>query len=363
MALAPISSLKTAFERKNRARGVEDFENYMHTNPGAAPGGTGKTGLNANDAAGWSKLLERQQQYLADKAELQGQAGPSVRFGGYSGGVMAGPANNPGNPAMAALRTVATGGSKLPQYPSPGGDDIGDMGDLTRGLTHGRSAEGALRALRDNGLMDQYDPELGEINLQAAKFKGRRSMISPADLYGEKANARLQYDPAVMDMERNAAYEDDISESQAASTNYWRRGQPIETDRNARAGDLARVKGEAAMMDDQVRAGASRYGADQRLAGAQSGQQSQALNALMSVLQREAGSARQYGDDDRLGQITPQLDALTQGRTGAPAQPRTGAPGAGAMTPDVASAIQKGMAAGYSREEVLAYLQQQQGGR
>lgn len=350
MALAPISSLRTSLERKNRIRGIEDFENYMHRNPGAAPGGTGNTGLAANDAAGWSKLLERQQQYLADKAELEGKAGPTVRFAGYSGGTMA---SQP-NPAMAGLRAVATKGRE---------DAGGGMDDLISQFGRGRSDIGTVRALREAGLMPQFDAELGAEQLTTAKHAQRRARMTPADLYGEKQNARLQYDPAVNAMERQDAFDDDISESQAASDNYWRRGMPIKEDQHRRDTALAVSKGEAATLDDMIRADASRYSADSRLSGQRSGQQQQALAALMSILQRESGSARQYGDDARLETILPQLDALLQGGapgTGAPAQPRTGAPGAGAMSqsPEIADAIRRGMAEGYSREEVEAFLRQ-----
>lgn len=323
MALAPISSLKSRFERKSRIQGVQDFENYMHTNPGAAPGGTGKTGLLSNDAQGWSKLLERQQQYLADKAELEGKAGPSVRFGGYSGGVMA---NSGSNPAMAGLRSVVA-----PKAAAGGGvmDELIDR----------YGATGAIRRARQDGLMPQYDDELGREQLATAKHQARRGRMTPADLASEKAESHIRLSPYTNAVDREADYLDDISGSQAASDNYWARGMPIEEDKNRRATSLAMAKGEAATLDDLIRADASKYGADARLSGQRSGQQQQALAALMRIIQGETANARQYGDDNRLAQMVPQLDAMIGGQrtgapsTAAPAQPRTGAPGAGGFPP------------------------------
>lgn len=67
----------------NRQMADQDFEDYMAQYPGAAPNGTGPTGLGAGDAAGWSNLLNRQTRYLQDKAKASGSS-LNVKFGGYS---------------------------------------------------------------------------------------------------------------------------------------------------------------------------------------------------------------------------------------------------------------------------------------
>ncbi len=50
--------------------------------PGRAPNGTGLTGLQSNDAHGWSDMLNQQTEALKLKAELEGTDAPTVKYGG-----------------------------------------------------------------------------------------------------------------------------------------------------------------------------------------------------------------------------------------------------------------------------------------
>ena len=56
----------------------EEFTRF----PGAAPGGTGLTGLGKHDAQGYSRLLERQQEYMNLQRQAAGQGPMNVRWGG-----------------------------------------------------------------------------------------------------------------------------------------------------------------------------------------------------------------------------------------------------------------------------------------
>jgi hypothetical protein len=53
--------------------------------PGAAPGGTGATGLLSNDAAGWSKILNEQTEAQNLQNELEEKAPVTVKAGGLVG--------------------------------------------------------------------------------------------------------------------------------------------------------------------------------------------------------------------------------------------------------------------------------------
>lgn len=57
---------------------AEDRNNATMT-PGRAIGGTGATGLNSNDGAGYADMLNEQQAYLGLDAYLQGKPAPTVK--------------------------------------------------------------------------------------------------------------------------------------------------------------------------------------------------------------------------------------------------------------------------------------------
>jgi hypothetical protein len=61
---------------------IREFETYMERYPGAAPNGTGSTGLMSGDARGYSELLNRQKRYLDDKNAVAGRGPMAVRDGG-----------------------------------------------------------------------------------------------------------------------------------------------------------------------------------------------------------------------------------------------------------------------------------------
>lgn len=52
--------------------------------PGRAPNGTGPTGLNPDDAQGWSDMENEQTEALRLQDQLGGKAGPTIRVGRQS---------------------------------------------------------------------------------------------------------------------------------------------------------------------------------------------------------------------------------------------------------------------------------------
>lgn len=65
-----------------RRRRLQELQDEFTRNPGAAPGGTGLTGLNKDDGQGYSALLNRQTEYLNLQRELDGQGPLRVQRGG-----------------------------------------------------------------------------------------------------------------------------------------------------------------------------------------------------------------------------------------------------------------------------------------
>lgn len=51
------------------------LQNEFSANPGAAPGGTGSTGLLPNDLSGYQDLLKRRTEYMSLLKGLQGAQG------------------------------------------------------------------------------------------------------------------------------------------------------------------------------------------------------------------------------------------------------------------------------------------------
>lgn len=68
--------------RLERLRALqEEFTKY----PGAAPGGTGDTGLATNDAQGYSDLLGRRTEFMNTQRDLQGKGPMNTHYGGEIG--------------------------------------------------------------------------------------------------------------------------------------------------------------------------------------------------------------------------------------------------------------------------------------
>lgn len=86
------------------ARRATHFETEMAANPGAAPGGSGPTGIDANlgrtGARDWTDLMGRQQQYVQDVGR-----GPMIQRGGYGG-------DRAPSSAIDALRQQVSGGGR-----------------------------------------------------------------------------------------------------------------------------------------------------------------------------------------------------------------------------------------------------------
>lgn len=75
----PTQGPATFYDPRQRlAQLAQEFQ----TNPGAAPGGSGSTGLMSGDAQGYSRLLERQQEFLKLQDALSGGKGINTRVGG-----------------------------------------------------------------------------------------------------------------------------------------------------------------------------------------------------------------------------------------------------------------------------------------
>ena len=83
--LAAIQKQAMTREREQPAvdalKRLGEIEDYYRQYPGAAPNGTGTTGLMSTDAAGWGRLQDMQREYLNLTADLQGKQRPAVRSG------------------------------------------------------------------------------------------------------------------------------------------------------------------------------------------------------------------------------------------------------------------------------------------
>jgi len=75
----PIQGLSSANPRINQ------IEDYWRQYPGAAPGGTGPTGLASNDAQGWSQLLNDQTEHQNLINSLTGAPPVTVKMGNAGG--------------------------------------------------------------------------------------------------------------------------------------------------------------------------------------------------------------------------------------------------------------------------------------
>jgi hypothetical protein len=73
---------RPSLEAFNRSARIEQFEKLMRKHPGAAPNGTGTTGLMSGDSKGYSELLNRQKQYIDDTNAENGRGPAGVRDGG-----------------------------------------------------------------------------------------------------------------------------------------------------------------------------------------------------------------------------------------------------------------------------------------
>ncbi len=105
---------------------MQEIQDYWQQYPGAAPGGTGLTGLTHDDAQGWSRLLNQQTEYENLKRGLAGQGPLTVKQG---------------------VSTVGEGPE--PGYPSPAPAASG-AAPSTSAMTLGPSAPAADDTVPDN---------------------------------------------------------------------------------------------------------------------------------------------------------------------------------------------------------------------
>lgn len=249
------------------------------------------------------------------------------------------------------MATGSTAGQNLRAALMGGNSQIGaGMGAIVDKLSHGRSGEGAIRALREAGLLQSEDEQA------AGAWKARRMMATPE--VGSQAEADLIRGDRSLSREQD--YEDVWNDAHAKSGAYWRYGEPIDTHRNQQQMDLARVRGEANSLDDEIRARASGYTADQRLAGVRTASNTSALNAALAALRAETGNARQYegGDSPRVQMLINQLDEAIRSRgTGAEAAPQAGgAPQT--FTPEIEKKLKIAVdQRGWTRDDAIAEFQ------
>lgn len=284
----------------SRRMRMAEFESYMRQNPGAAPGGTGSTGLAATDHSGWSWILDKQKQYLDDQAALAGKAGPSVKFAGYDGtsGVLAPKRGSMPNAAMKGLDAALSGGrgqdDRLPQW-----------------LTDDPAMYDAFKASQLN------------------KFQRGATAGDPGMAAYEDLRARRLYGLEDEALDRDQEYADTMNTADARADAYFTHGEPVARRQNELATELATAKGEAATLDDIIRANASMNAANTRADASKYATDQRSLAAIMNALQREIGNVRMYGDEraPRTGDLTERLDAMTQpganvgGRSGTGKQP------------------------------------------
>jgi len=84
MGTGPSRDEIVSQDRRRTALGrLNMLGNEFTQNPGAAPGGTGRTGLLPGDATGYSQLLERQQEFLGLQNQLQGKQAPGISTAPY----------------------------------------------------------------------------------------------------------------------------------------------------------------------------------------------------------------------------------------------------------------------------------------
>jgi hypothetical protein len=314
-------------ERRRRER-IGAFESYMGENPGAAPGGTGKTGLSPTDAKGWSDLLERRAQYAFDTGMADRTA-----FAGYSGGVLGGSDRGGRMQRGSAMRGLAgaagvgfddaedafreggmEGKNRFLQAQNEGGG-----ADVMGRLFSNRTVEGGVAEARRLGLMPQFD-EQSEIDIERARGNAaRRSMMTPMDRAAEMDDiaGRFEVPGAERSAMAQARGEDIIG--QQRSHEFWRRGLPkmqqeLELDER-----LARTRGEAAGYDDAIRAQGARDVANIRgaadrdvMTGRVSGENAQ---TALSTLQRIIDGYAARGDRANAQKYQQHYDALA-GRLG-----------------------------------------------
>lgn len=352
---------------------MQDFEHYMAQHPGAAPGGTGDTGLLPNDAAGWSKLMERQQQYLQDAS---GGKMAAPRFGGYDlGSFGGGPRLNPEGvldsgpgpngdrgtgaarmqPALSGLKTAIGGGGTSDPITA-----------LMQRATEGRTVEGGLQRLRDNGLLPAWDPQLAADQLAAQKFQLNRSTMSPVDLAQEALEANIRTQPGQAALDRDDAFRGIMNNAEGNADAFWLYGQPVQTQQNQMAMDLAMAKGQAATLDDQVRSDAAHYAALLRYLAQNNATAAGSNNAALTALGHVINGGQAYGKPDDTKRLVDQfIDRFNA--TGGGGMPGPGAvPGAAPGATPTGSAgtiseaeLQRGMVAnGWTREQALAQARQ-----
>jgi len=143
----PLVLGKRMTEDEARAKRVRDFETYMQKYPGAAPNGTGSTGLMSWDASGYRELLNRQKKYLDDKNAMAGRGPMNVREGGSM--------TSRQRPAIDAFEAFVER-SRNPYGPVTGGGiDLGrsmDLENLRGAHLRNRGLEASLALAESEGL-------------------------------------------------------------------------------------------------------------------------------------------------------------------------------------------------------------------
>lgn len=287
----------------NVRRRLDQFGGYMQAHPGAAPGGTGDTGLTPGDATGWSGIQNKQIQYLRDLATANGSSQPNVRVAPYDGSEFSGSSGSDGGSPAPKGRSMA----------SP----------AMNGLKTAMDGGGPSRAVLDDpDLYKAYKNSLLD-TMQATGRNARMTALAPGDIAELNGDSRIN-DIEAGDREFERGQGDrDVMQTAASKYHAWDSyGKPQALDVNNMAGDLADRRGQAATLDDQVRVGGQlgvaniNAGVQDRRTGATSSA------AALAALQREVANQRQYGSA-----VDPNAQGALNARTGVGAPPAAaGAP-------------------------------------
>lgn len=327
-------------DRTNRFNRMRSFENLVRQHPGAAPGGTGTTGLMSGDARGYSDLLNRQTQYLNDQRAEDGKGPMAVEYGGVMG-EMGGGRRGGRTPRVAldGLRTAldgfggGRGGGVVAHEVRP------DTRPLERALIDaGIAGAGAQQRMYEDMGGERDDLRMGRMR-RAADYDleyreptraRHRAVVGDIESEAEAGRAFLPNAAKLGDMEAERA----------------RRLAEIRYLEPARIGAESRTR--AAEIEREGRIGA----ADRTLQGARGRNETAALRELGYLLDdKELGPAlraqlQQSGDDPIRG-LRAAIQSLLGGDMGG---------GGDDELLDYEDAIAELMALGLSREEADAEL-------
>ena len=322
-----------ASQRRSR---MEEFERRMKMYPGAAPNGTGATGIAGNlgktGLSDWDALQTQQKQYLDDLAAEKGQGPLPVRVNPGKVPSMQPQTHN----AMRGLSSAIGGGSGLESHLSVFDldqlaqaakrrtiRDLHTRDPLSRAMG-GRTLEGGLSHAREQGLLPMFDPNVERDVLNARGVQARRAQMSPLDLASEQDDIATRFFPRQLDRQKEMGY----AQGDVDAYNYWQHEQPIEDYQHARELETIDRRGQYSTLDDQIRAATSLQVQGMRGQQAGAANQSAETRAAIAALQRMINNFTSLGDTAQAQRYQGILDQMIAGGGGG--APGGGAPGASA---------------------------------